>query len=199
MPIMNRGRPKTFDDNDALERAMKVFWKSGYDATSLDDLLSAMDIPRQSLYRTFSDKRTLFLRALELYGNRMSGTISNILQADGLAIDNINSLFKLWNDGLTSAERDGCMMQNTCSQSEQTAKEAVALVTAHQKRITKSFEQALKQGQLEGSISKSIDTRAVARTIISSINGLFGLSRMGLKAEFSNDVIKTIKSLIQVS
>jgi TetR/AcrR family transcriptional repressor of nem operon len=193
---MNRGRPKTFDDNDALERAMRVFWKSGYDATSLDDLLTAMEIPRQSLYRTFHDKRTLFFRALELYGKLASTVITNTLHADGLAIDNIDSLFKLWNENLTSPESDGCMMQNTCSQSVQSDKQAIELVGIHQRRLTGAFEQALRQGQLEGSISLSIDTKAVARTVISSINGLYGLSRVGLQAEFSDDVIKTLKSLI---
>lgn len=196
---MNRGRPKSFDDNDALERAMRVFWKSGYDATSLADLLSAMDIPRQSLYRTFNDKRTLFLRALELYGDHIGQTVTDILQADGPAIGNINALFELWNKALISPNSNGCMMQNTCSQSEQEDKEAAALVTAHLERVTGALEQALKQGQSENSISKSIDTRAVARTIVSSINGLFGLSRIGSPPELSNDVIKTLKSLIQAS
>lgn len=197
MSNMKRGRPKKFNDNDALERAMRVFWKSGYDATSLDDLLTAMAIPRQSLYRTFNDKRTLFLRALELYGNRASTVITNILQADGLAIDNINALFKLWSESLNSPENNGCMIQNTCSQSVQSDKQAIELVYIHQQRLTGAFEQALRQGQLEGSISLSIDTKAIARTIISSINGLYSLSRVGLQAEFSDDVIRTLKSLVR--
>lgn len=196
---MTRGRPKSFDDSEALERAMNAFWRYGYDATSLDDLVREMQIPRQSLYRTFGDKRSLFLSALELYGNRMSEVIIAILQADGKAIDNVNEVFRRWSERLTSPERNGCMMQNTCSQSIMVDEQVTALVMTHQNRITVAMEKALVRGQEEGNISAVIDTKAVARTISSSINGLLALSRIGLPDEFSKDVIRTLMSLIKVN
>lgn len=196
---MTRGRPKSFDDSEALERAMNAFWRYGYDATSLDDLVREMQIPRQSLYRTFGDKRSLFLSALELYGNRMSEVIIAILQADGKAIDNVNEVFRRWSERLTSPERNGCMMQNTCSQSIMVDEQVTALVMTHQNRITVAMEKALVRGQEEGNISAVIDTKAVARTISSSINGLLALSRIGLSDEFSKDVIRTLMSLIKVN
>src|SRR5260370_24970957 len=60
-------RPKEFDRDVAVARAMSVFWSKGYAATSTDDLLQAMKIGRQSLYDTFGDKRRLFVEALERY------------------------------------------------------------------------------------------------------------------------------------
>jgi AcrR family transcriptional regulator len=60
-------RPREFDRNDALERAMKAFWAKGYRATSTDELLDAMEISRQSLYNAFGDKRRLYLEALDTY------------------------------------------------------------------------------------------------------------------------------------
>jgi len=57
-------RPKAFDRAQALQAAMQVFWVKGYEATSLEDLLAAMEIGRQSLYDTFGDKRRLYLEAL---------------------------------------------------------------------------------------------------------------------------------------
>lgn len=197
MLAMNRGRPKSFNDNDALERAMRVFWRSGYDATSLDDLLKAMGIPRQSLYRTFGDKRSLFISSLELYRNHIAEALSHIMQTDIPATNKVDALFSLWSEGVTSPDSNGCMMQNTCGQSVMREKEVIALLTNHQQLIADSLEKILEQGQLEGSINQSIDTRAVTRTVISSINGLFGLSRIGLSVEFSNDVLKTLKALIQ--
>lgn len=196
---MNRGRPKSFNDNDALERAMRVFWKSGYDATSLDDLLRAMEIPRQSLYRVFGDKHSLFLSALELYGNRMAAAITQIRQSNGPATEKVDALFKLWSEGVKSPESNGCMMQNTCGQSVMKEKEVVALLSGHQQLMTEALEKIIEQGKLEGNINISIDTIAVTRTIISSINGLFGLSRIGLATEFSNDVLKTLRSFIQTN
>jgi hypothetical protein len=69
----------------------------------------------------------------------------------------------------------------------------------HQQLMTEALEEVIDQGKLEGNINNSINTIAVTRTIISSINGLFGLSRIGLPSEFSNDVLKTLKSLIQAN
>lgn len=196
MQNMKRGRPKSFDDNDALESAMQVFWRSGYDAASLDELLNAMQIPRQSLYRTFSDKRGLFLKALELYANRMTGGISQILHADDLAVNNIEQVFLLWSQRLNAKEKNGCLMQNTCSQSIMQDEEVKKLLKDHQKRMIVAFEKAVKRAQSEGDIHETINAKAVARTVITTINGLLGLSRIGLSSKYIKDVIQTLKSLI---
>ena len=58
-------RPKEFNPDDAIEKAMQVFWHKGYEATSMEDLLSAMDLNRGSLYNTFGDKRQLFLKVID--------------------------------------------------------------------------------------------------------------------------------------
>ena len=60
-------RPKEFNPDEALEKAMQVFWHKGYEATSMEDLLNAMDINRGSLYATFGGKRALFLKAMDRY------------------------------------------------------------------------------------------------------------------------------------
>src|SRR5882757_2746582 len=62
-----RGRPRSFDAEAAVERAMAVFWSRGYHGTALPDLLSATKLSRGSLYAAFGDKHTLFLRALDRY------------------------------------------------------------------------------------------------------------------------------------
>src|SRR5258707_2271777 len=69
-------RPKDFDRDIAVERAMSVFWSKGYAATSTDDLLQAMKIGRQSMYDTFGDKRRLYVEALERY--QLESTAGNI-------------------------------------------------------------------------------------------------------------------------
>lgn len=64
---MTRGRPRTFDELEALEKATQVFWSKGYDGATVDDLVEGMGVGRPSLYRVFGDKRTLFLRVLRAY------------------------------------------------------------------------------------------------------------------------------------
>ena len=60
-------RPREFDIDEALERAMDVFWTKGYDGASLQDLLEAMNIARGSLYKAFQDKHSVYLAALDRY------------------------------------------------------------------------------------------------------------------------------------
>jgi AcrR family transcriptional regulator len=65
-----RGRPRTFDEGWALEKATQVFRAKGYDGVTIDDLVAAMGVGRPSLYSAFGDKRTLFMRALRAYAER---------------------------------------------------------------------------------------------------------------------------------
>src|SRR5687768_4018099 len=62
-----RGRPRSFDRDAALERAMELFWRQGYESTSISDLTAAMGITPPSLYAAFGDKERLFLEAVERY------------------------------------------------------------------------------------------------------------------------------------
>jgi AcrR family transcriptional regulator len=64
---MTRGRPRSFDELEALDKATQVFWSKGYDGVTIDDLVVGMGVGRPSLYRVFGDKRTLFLRVLKAY------------------------------------------------------------------------------------------------------------------------------------
>src|SRR5690349_21698419 len=74
-------RPKDFNRDEVLKRAMLVFWEKGYEATSTEDLLRAMGIGRQSMYDTFGDKRRLYLEALERYQAESGASLIERLQA----------------------------------------------------------------------------------------------------------------------
>jgi AcrR family transcriptional regulator len=67
---MARGRPRSFDEQEALEKATQVFWSKGYDGVTIDDLVAGMGVGRPSLYRIFGDKRALFLRSLRAYAEK---------------------------------------------------------------------------------------------------------------------------------
>src|ERR1700742_3249196 len=71
-------RSKEFDPQRALDKAMHLFWRQGYENTSLDDLLRAMGIARQSLYDTFGDKRALYLQAMARYRDQTNGAMQQM-------------------------------------------------------------------------------------------------------------------------
>jgi len=74
-----RGRPRSFDERQALEKATQVFWSKGYDGVTIDDLVAGMGVGRPSLYAVFGDKRTLFLRILKDYAERKGAVAAKAL------------------------------------------------------------------------------------------------------------------------
>ena len=74
-----RGRPRSFDEAEALEKATQVFWSKGYDGVTIDDLVDGMGVGRPSLYAVFGDKRAIFLRVLEAYAKRKGASAAKAL------------------------------------------------------------------------------------------------------------------------
>jgi len=73
------GRPRSFDEAEALEKATQVFWSKGYDGVTIDDLVAGMGVGRPSLYAVFGDKRTLFMRVLRAYAERKGASAAKAL------------------------------------------------------------------------------------------------------------------------
>src|SRR5213594_2671193 len=78
---MPKGRPREFDIEKALDRAMEVFWRKGYEGASLPDLTKAMGINRPSMYAAFGNKEALFRRALDRYAQGPAHYVSDALNA----------------------------------------------------------------------------------------------------------------------
>jgi AcrR family transcriptional regulator len=76
-----RGRPRSFDESEALEKATQVFRAKGYDGVTIDDLVAGMGVGRPSLYAVFGDKRAIFLRALKVYSERKGARAAKALFA----------------------------------------------------------------------------------------------------------------------
>jgi len=74
-----RGRPRSFDERQALEKATQVFRAKGYDGVTIDDLVAGMGVGRPSLYAVFGDKRTIFLRALKAYAETKAARAAKAL------------------------------------------------------------------------------------------------------------------------
>src|ERR1700759_4625122 len=87
--VRPRGRPRSFDETDALKKATKVFWSKGYDGVTIDDLVDGMGVGRPSLYAVFGDNRAIFLRVLKAYAERKGALAANALHSSGTLRDSI--------------------------------------------------------------------------------------------------------------
>src|SRR5437867_11678412 len=117
-------RPKEFNPETALDKAIELFWRKGYEATSIEDLVASMDINRGSLYETFGDKQKLFLACMDRYCNGMAASGLSLVDQPGSALDSIRrfSRGKL-QMALADPTRKGCPVEDTATEPSARGKE----------------------------------------------------------------------------
>jgi AcrR family transcriptional regulator len=106
-----RGRPRSFDETGALEKATQVFWSKGYDGVTIDDLVEGMGVGRPSLYAVFGDKRTIFLRALKAYAERKGAAAAKALLSPQSLRDSIAGFLRYNVESATEkGSARGCLL-----------------------------------------------------------------------------------------
>ena len=106
-----RGRPRSFDERDALEKATQVFWSKGYDGVTIDDLVAGMGVGKPSLYAVFGDKRTIFLRVLKAYAERKGAAAAKaLLSPQGLRDSIVGFLRYAVESATEKGSARGCLM-----------------------------------------------------------------------------------------
>src|SRR5271170_3560421 len=100
-----RGRPRSFDETGALEKATQVFWSKSYDGVTIDDLVAGMGVGRPSLYAVFGDKRAIFLRVLRAYAERKGASAAKALLSPRTLRDSLAAFLK---HAVESATKKGC-------------------------------------------------------------------------------------------
>ncbi|MGP8471213.1 TetR/AcrR family transcriptional regulator [Burkholderia sp. PR2] len=106
-----RGRPRSFDETGALEKATQVFWSKGYDGVTIDDLVAGMGVGRPSLYAVFGDKRAIFLRVLKVYAERKGASAAKALLSPKGLRDSITGFLRYAVESATEKESArGCLL-----------------------------------------------------------------------------------------
>jgi AcrR family transcriptional regulator len=105
------GRPRSFDESDALNKATQVFWSKGYDGVTIDDLVAGMGVGRPSLYAVFGDKRTIFLRVLKAYAERKGASAAKALLSPQSLRDSIAGFLRYAVESATEkGSARGCLL-----------------------------------------------------------------------------------------
>lgn len=167
-----RGRPREFDVNEALERAIEVFWRQGYEGTTLNDLTHAMGINRPSLYAAFGNKEETFRQALERYARVDMAYVSEAL-AQPTAYEVAAYYLRSNVEAVTLPDRPaGCLSIQGGLSGNPEDQRVIDFLTASRKageaRFTERFRQAIKDGDL----SETEDPADLARYLTTVTAGV---------------------------
>jgi TetR/AcrR family transcriptional repressor of nem operon len=166
-------RPKAFDREAVLDKAMQVFWAKGFEATSVQDLVDATGINRGSLYATFTDKSALYLAALDRYCAQVLAPRLAVLDRDGPVKDAVRALFEqLVCDAVAHGDRRGCLISNAAVELCPEDAAVGGCVGANMQRIESRLQAALARAQAAGELPAERDCRALARFLVNSLHGL---------------------------
>ncbi len=166
-------RPRDFDEQEALEKAMQLFWLKGYNGTSPQDLLDNLGLSRSSLYRTFTDKHTLFLKALAHYEEFSTAEIKKMIDPADPVKETIRKLLEFITEAVVTDEQHrGCFMLNSEIELSLHDKEVHEMVINNDRTLVNIFDQLIIKGQQKDEISKIHDSAAMAIFFLNTAKGI---------------------------
>ncbi|MEU4799110.1 TetR/AcrR family transcriptional regulator [Streptomyces sp. NPDC023327] len=170
-------RPRTFDEERALDAAMRAFWVNGYEATSTQDLCEATGLGRSSIYNTFTSKHDLFRRALARYMQRMNaGQIEILEDGERSATERVRALLARIIDGEFEHREDGrsigCLTVNTTVELAARDPESAAMLERDLAIRLTALRAAIRSGQRDGDITRKRDADTLARYVNAVIGGM---------------------------
>jgi TetR/AcrR family transcriptional repressor of nem operon len=190
-------RNKSFDPDTALRKAMQLFWRQGYEATSVDDLVQAMGVNRASLYATFGDKRSLFLKALDRYIESVLGPRLAALDAAASPLEGLRALLaELAAFGAGDPQRRGCLVVNTACELAGRDTEVAARLRAQAEALEATLARLVARAQDDGELAPAHDPQAVATCLAALIDGLRVRSKLGVERASLDRMADTALALL---
>ena len=188
---------KKFDTNDVLLKAMDLFWRHGYQATSMQDLVEGMGLGRASIYHEFGDKHRLFVRALRHYDKvwrkdwvaeltRSSSPRQAMLDVFEAAID----------AALVDGSRDGCLLINTALELSPHDPEVADIVARAFTEMEAFFRTAIDRGQALGEIRETVAGDKTARALLGLFIGLRVLARSRPEEPLLRSIVQQAEDLV---
>lgn len=166
-------RTKEFEPQEALQKAMLLFWHKGYLDTSMEELVQTTGVSRYGLYSTFGDKQELFAKAITHYANTVINTLLRPLEAADAALPEIQNYFNtLIAMSQNGQDQVGCLIGNTAVELSHPQEEIARQISQHYGRMHSAFGNAVQNGQQQGQISAASSAAAYAEFLIGLANGL---------------------------
>lgn len=186
-------RPKSFERDDVLDRAIDAFWCNGYEATSIQDLVDGMGINRGSLYATFGDKHALFLAAIERYYARALVATNQDLESHERARTGIEVAIRSLAAGAShDRRRRGCLMTNSAVELAPHCRDTAKTVAEYYRRTEDAFFNALLRARAQGDLGSPLEERSLARFITCTLQGLQVVSKVSTDPQAIDDIVSVL-------
>ncbi|MEM7092564.1 MAG: TetR/AcrR family transcriptional regulator [Actinomycetota bacterium] len=173
-------RPKSFDVDDVLDRAVEVFWLNGMAATSIEDLVQALGINRGSLYATFNSKEELYHRALDRYQDGFVVWLQELMAADGRPLR--SRLRELLVAAASQDDNRGCFMMNTATERNSVDDECRAVTSRSVQSMLdilgEAFAEAVALDGPGNALAPGIDAQSARTAVVTTLQGLRALTTM---------------------
>lgn len=169
-----RGRPRAYEPDVALARAMEVFWRDGFAATSLDTISAATGMNRPSLYAAFGDKRDIYVKAYERYRERARERMAAIFASDQPVSKLLRQVYAIAIDMYVSGEDGprGCFTVMTATSEAASDPQIRALAVTGMVEMDRAFARLFKAAQARGELPASADPAMLAQLATATIHTL---------------------------
>ncbi|MGI9391119.1 MAG: TetR/AcrR family transcriptional regulator [Boseongicola sp.] len=188
---------KTYDSAEVIDRAKHAFWGTGYEATSISNLLDATGLNRGSLYAEFGDKRGLFLEALRAYDANQREAFLGELAANNAPLEAVAAAFSVAaevpKDGVTPT---GCLLVNTALELAPHDPEVRAFIKVSFAAVEQFFADRLHDAKRRGELKACVDPDTAAKTLLGMFLGLRVLTRSGADASARRAIVTQATTLI---
>ncbi len=191
-------RNKQFDEQKALDAAMRTFWEKGYEGTSLQDLESATGLARTSIYNAYGNKRKLFEKAIIRYRNTVLHDLVAKLNNASTAREGIRALMQ----GIVDMHYDsrtpgGCLVVLSILESEQHDDSSSALVEEMIGQMKKAIHKRLLDARRNGDLPADLDVNGVSSSITAAVAGMMVMGKAGFPRSTLQGVIRTTLNLLE--
>jgi len=191
------GRPKSYSREEALDRAIDVFSRKGFESASVQDLVTATGVNRFSLYETFGDKHSLFLEALDRYHAKRRAYTQALLEQPGPKMPLIRRYFEAILEDSMSERRLGCLMINATVELARTDPETAKRAAQHFNLLEEIFLKALCEARDNGEILTRRNLRAVARFLLNNARGLRVVAKYADDPATFRDILDLAFSVVE--
>jgi TetR/AcrR family transcriptional repressor of nem operon len=191
-------RPREFDADTAIDRAMEIFWSNGYETTSLDDLCEVMQLSRSSLYATFGSKRNLLLLSVDRYVEQRNPLLAAALAQPLPVREAFAALARQFIDQIVSGPgRRGCFLGNCAAELPRGDRAALARVRRGLEATQATFADALDRARARGELRPDADVQALARFMMSGFQGLRLVGKVNSDRAVLEDIITTMLECLE--